>query len=138
MKIGAAQREIRRAVAFFGRSPSGIEVSLPARDAVMDDDRVGPEGVALDRIERAERCEAPGGVGTELNSGARLLGELGAFEDFAGDPLPRERDGRSEPANAAAGNECLPLAWVSRLKPREPPAGLSPRRRKPAGRSRLR
>ena len=108
VKIGAAQCQIGCAVALFGRAAERHRGKLAARDAVMDDDCVGPEGVALDRIERAERSKRAGGVGTELNSGARLLGELGAFEDFAVDPLPRERDGRSQPANAAAGNECLP------------------------------
>ena len=109
MKIGAAQCQVRRAVAFFGRGAERHCGELAAGDAVMDDDGLGPEGVAADRIERAECAKRPGGVGTELNPCAGLLGEMRAFEDFASHPLARQRNACGQPANAAACDERLPL-----------------------------
>src|SRR5262245_64344113 len=109
MKIGAAQCQVRRAVALFGRGAERHRGQLAARDAVKDDDGIGPEGIAADRIEYAERAKRPCRVGTELNPCAGLLAEMRALEDFARYPLPRERDGRSQSADAAACDERPPV-----------------------------
>ena len=109
---GVLEGDHSAAVDLRGRERAGELVALEgdaAGDAVMDDDGLGPEGVATDRIERAERAKRSGSVGTELNPCAHLLGEMKAFEDFTSHPLPRERNGRGQSADAAACDERLPL-----------------------------
>src|SRR5262245_40838132 len=107
MKIVAAQCQIGCAVALLGRAAEGHRGKLAACDTVIDNESLRLEGVAADRIENAERAKRPGSVGTELNPCARLLGKMGALENFAVDPLPHECIGSGQSANAAACDECL-------------------------------
>ena len=59
----------------------------------------------LNRIQRADLPQRARGVGAELDSGAGLFLESGAFEDIRGDPAPGKRDGSRKAADTAAGDE---------------------------------
>ena len=93
MEVGTMQREIRRAVTFLGVLAERNRSEFAARQTVINEDRLGPEGARLDGVERAERRERPRGVRAELDAGAGFLRKERALQDLGLDCPPAERNG---------------------------------------------
>src|SRR3981189_2084760 len=108
MEVGAGEREVRRAVALLGTLAKKHGLKPPARDSVMDPDRLRPEREGLDDFQDAERRKRPRGIRPELDAGPRLLGEARTIEHGGLDPAAAESDGRREAPDAPAGDENPP------------------------------
>ncbi|MEI2735834.1 MAG: hypothetical protein V9G24_14175 [Rhodoblastus sp.] len=90
-------------------------------DGVVHDHFIDIDGAAARLLADAERVEGGEGVGTELDAGADFADLRRLFENRDLEALPRQRQRRGEPADAAADHDD-PAALPSHVAL---PAGLS-------------
>ena len=105
MQILAVRDPVRRPVSHGDPAAEWQARQLRAGAPVAHAQRLGYADVRAQRVGDAELAQDTGAVGTELDAGAVLVKCGAPFEHVRADAVARQRQGRREAADAAAGDE---------------------------------
>ena len=107
MQIGAMDQRVRVTEFLAERITERNAGDFLAGDRIHHDEVVRKHRERADRRDKTQDSEHPEHVGAKLDAGTDLL-ELGRLlDDLRGDTLARQRQRRSEPADAAADDDDL-------------------------------